>query len=151
MAYKRTISTSGLEEQLQQAVENFVAGILTVVDKMAPSDGAATPKARAAVGRSPAASPRAQRVQPRSVVNPPLPAVAPAGPAKRPRASAAEVKRYKDLAFATAKRMPPGFSKGELMKRTGGKIDMGRYLTLLVDEGLLTRQGDRRSTRYWVK
>ena len=131
-------------------MENFVTGILAVVDKLGPSNGAAAPKSRAVASRSRSAAEPVPLVRAKSVASAPVPETE-EGPAKRYRASAEEVKRYKDLAFATAKKMPPGFSKGELMKRTGGKIEMGRYLTLLVEEGRLTRQGDRRSTRYWVK
>jgi hypothetical protein len=70
---------------------------------------------------------------------------------RRRRASAEEVQRQKDVAFAAAKALPPGFKKGDVMKKSGSSIDLGRALTLLVADGKLGKRGDRRKTRYWVK
>jgi hypothetical protein len=69
----------------------------------------------------------------------------------RRRSSAEEVQRLKDVALAAAKALAPGFKKGDVMKKSGSSIDLGRALTLLVADGKLTKQGDRRRTRYWVK
>ena len=37
------------------------------------------------------------------------------------------------------------------MSKSGSKVDLGRALSLLVADGKLTKKGDRRMTRYWVK
>jgi hypothetical protein len=37
------------------------------------------------------------------------------------------------------------------MNKSGSKTDLGRALSLLVADGKLTKKGDRRMTRYWVK
>lgn len=59
--------------------------------------------------------------------------------------------RQKDTALAASKALKPGFSKGDVMSKSGSKIDLGRALSLLVAEGKLIKKGDRRMTRYWVK
>jgi hypothetical protein len=73
------------------------------------------------------------------------------GGRRRRRASPAEVAKQKEAAFAAAKALKPGFSKGDVMTKSGSKIDLGRALSLLVADGKLTKKGDRRMTRYWVK
>jgi hypothetical protein len=73
------------------------------------------------------------------------------GRTRRKRSSAEEVQRQKDLAFATAKLLKPNFSKGDVMRKSGSKVDLGRALTLLVSDGKLRKKGDRRLTRYTVK
>jgi hypothetical protein len=73
----------------------------------------------------------------------------PAG--RRKRATAEEVQKQKDIALAAAKGLKAGFSKGDVMKKAGSKVDLGRALALLVAEGKLTKKGDRRMTRYWVR
>jgi hypothetical protein len=75
-----------------------------------------------------------------------------AKPAKRRRhrSSAAQVQAQKDLALKTAKLLKPGFSKGDVMKKSGSKVDLSRALSLLVKDGKLTRKGDRRLARYWA-
>jgi hypothetical protein len=70
---------------------------------------------------------------------------------RRRRSSAEEVQRQKDVALAAGKALPPGFKKADVMKKSGSSIDLGRALTLLVADGKLTKRGDRRTTRYWVK
>jgi hypothetical protein len=88
------------------------------------------------------------------------PAAIAAGPAlprgraagrRRHRASPAEVAKQKETALAAAKTLKPGFSKGDVMNKSGSKTDLGRALSLLVADGKLTKKGDRRMTRYWVK
>ncbi len=70
---------------------------------------------------------------------------------RRRRATADEVQAQKDLALNTAKKLDPGFSKSDVMKKSGSKEDLGRALSLLVNEGKLIRKGERRLARYWVK
>jgi len=70
---------------------------------------------------------------------------------RRRRASPDEVARQKDTALNAAKGLKPGFSKGDVMSKSGSKVDLGRALSLLVAEGKLIKKGDRRMTRYWVK
>src|SRR5882672_4153021 len=70
---------------------------------------------------------------------------------RRRRASPDEVARQKDTALNAAKTLKPGFSKGDVMSKSGSKVDLGRALSLLVAEGKLIKKGDRRMTRYWVK
>jgi hypothetical protein len=142
---------TSLQAQLQQISADFVTQVLAAMRDASLADMADEPQNGGTPGRRARTTPartlrgQAKEVRPRPE---PVPTEA-AG--KRRRSTAEEVQRYKDMAFRTARQMPPGFSKGDLMKRTGGKVDMGRFLGLLVDEGLLTRQGERRSTRYWVK
>ena len=144
---------NNLQAQLQQIAADFVAGVLDLMGQASLSDFAEPSQNGARAIRSasrPTVTPaRTQRGPAQSVrTRPPAPT---REAAPRHRASAEEVKRYKDLALSTAKQMPPGFSKGDLMRRTGGKVDMGRFIGLLVDEGLLTRKGERRNARYWLK
>jgi hypothetical protein len=74
-----------------------------------------------------------------------------AGAVRRRRSSPEEVQRQKEVALTAAKSLKPGFSKGDVMKKSGGAVDLGRALALLVADGKLSKKGDRRSTRYWVK
>lgn len=74
-----------------------------------------------------------------------------AGGRRRRRASPDEVAKQKETALAAARGLRPGFSKGDVMSKSGSKVDLGRALSLLVAEGKLTKKGDRRMTRYWVK
>ncbi len=142
---------NSLQAQLQEIAAEFVSEIMAAMQQASLADLAGQAQSVA-----PAMRPRSTPAR----KPPPVPVKGvrgrPAAPpkqetGKRHRATADEVKRYKDLALSTAKQMPAGFSKGELMKRAGGKVDMGRFLGLLVDEGVLTRKGERRSARYWVK
>jgi hypothetical protein len=57
----------------------------------------------------------------------------------------------KDVALAAAKGLKPGFNKGDVMDRSGARVDLGRALSLLVAEGKLMKKGDRRTTRYWLR
>ena len=79
-------------------------------------------------------------------------AAAPTGqkPGRRRRSTADEVQRLKDLALEAARALSPGFRKGDVMKRSGSRTDLGRALSLLVKEGKLSKKGDRRKARYWV-
>jgi len=144
---------SDLRSELNRIAADFVSSVLAAMRSASLSDLAdqsmrtggapAAAPARARAGRPPraAAPPRAQL----------KPASRPAPRGRRHRASAEEVQRQKELALATAKQLPAGFSKGDVMRRAGSKIDLGRALGLLVNDGKLTKKGDRRNTRYWVK
>ena len=69
----------------------------------------------------------------------------------RRRASPEEVQRQKDVALTAAKALEPGFRRGDVMRKTGSRVDLSRALSLLVADGKLTKKGDRRATRYWVR
>jgi hypothetical protein len=70
---------------------------------------------------------------------------------RRKRSSSDEVQQQKDSALAAAKQLKPGFSKSDVMKKARSPIDLGRALALLVVDGELTKKGERRKTRYWVR
>lgn len=143
---------NSLQVELQRIAAEFVSGALNLMRQASLADLAGQPKNGGAPARTRALMTPVRNVrgQAKSVRAQPAPAPK-QEVGKRHRATAEEIKRYKDLAFSTAKQMPPGFSKGELMRRTGGKVDMSRFLGMLVEEGLLTRKGERRNARYWVK
>jgi hypothetical protein len=133
-----------LRSQLEQITNHFVSSILAAMKNAPLSDlagesvrvSASAPSARAqAANGGPAAGPVAT----------------PAKRGRRRRASAAEVQAQKDAALAAAKTLKPGFSKGDVMKKSGSKVDLGRALSLLVKDGEITRKGDRRKARYWVR
>jgi hypothetical protein len=69
----------------------------------------------------------------------------------RRRSSAEEIQRQKDVALAAAKALKGGFSKADVMKKSGSNVDLGRPLSLLVREGKLIKKGDRRTTRYSIR
>jgi hypothetical protein len=129
---------SDLRVELENIAAEFVASILAAVKSSSLSElvnGAGgrpstrTPRA----GRSPGpASPKA--VQRRS--------------GRKLRSTAGEIQKQKDLAYAFAEVLRKDFSKGDLMKKSGSKVDLGRALSLLVAEGKLRKTGDRRLTRY---
>lgn len=71
---------------------------------------------------------------------------------KRFRTSTEEVAKQKQAALAAVSSFGNnGASKGDVMKKTGSKVDLGRALQLLAHEGKLRKTGDRRLTRYFVK
>jgi hypothetical protein len=70
---------------------------------------------------------------------------------RKKRASAEEVQQQKATALTAAKQLKPGFSKGDVMKKSRSTVNLGRALALLVVEGKLTKKGDRRNMRYWLK
>jgi ribosomal protein L12E/L44/L45/RPP1/RPP2 len=126
---------SNLETKLTTIASNLVGAIVSAlrsasIDEITGLAGSAAPRVAPAPKTAPA---RAAR------------------PARRHRASAAEVAAQKKLAYDTARTLKGGFSKGEVMKKSGSNADLGRSLTLLVADGVLRKQGDRRLTRYWVK
>ncbi len=136
---------NNLRPQLEALANKFIAGLLSAM-----SSGSLAELADESAPRSSAAVTAANR---RVVVSKPAPGQSSAARAngRRQRASTAEVERQKTVALSNAKALKPGFSKGDLMKRSGGAVDLGRALSLLVADGKLSKKGDRRSTRYWVK
>jgi hypothetical protein len=132
-----------LRAELEHIASNFVSSVLAAMRTASLSDLAdSSGGARVAPGRG---RPRSSA----AVVAPPEGRRGRGG--RRRRASPDEVAKQKDLAFNTAKGLKAGFSKGDVMAKSGSKVDLGRALSLLVGEGKLTKKGDRRMTRYWVK
>jgi hypothetical protein len=141
---------SDLRSQLRNITEEFVSSVLSAMRsaslfELADQTGAARP----AEAATPGASVRRSGSQPKEAARPA--AAKPAGGRRRKRASPEEVKRQKDTALAAAKALKPGFSKGDVMKKSASKVDLGRALSLLVADGKLSKKGDRRLARYWVK
>lgn len=141
---------ANLRTDLEHLASSFVSSVLAAMqgaplselaDESAqlPAPATATPRGRG----------RARSV--RAAV-PPVVAARPKVPSdRRHRASADEVAQQKELALSTAKQLKPGFSKGDVMSRSGSDLDLGRALSLLVADGKLIKKGDRRMTRYWLK
>lgn len=147
---------SNLQADLNELAQGFVAAVLSAMKSASLADlasgaaegsASAPTKARRQVGRpaqAPARAPtQAKPVQARAAAKAPA--------KRRKRASAEEVQQQKELALDTAKQLAPGFSKGDVMRKSGSDMDLGRALSLLVDEGKITKKGDRRNTRYWLK
>lgn len=137
---------SNLRAQLEKLSNEFVTAVMNAVRSSSLNDLAEIelPAVRAvttaARGRAAAAPAPATRTTKRAAAKP-----------RRRRATADEVQAQKDLAYNTAKKLEPGFSKSDVMKKSGSKEDLGRALSLLVNEGKLIRKGERRLARYWVK
>jgi hypothetical protein len=134
---------SDLRSQLRRITDDFVSSVLSamqsaslfeLVEQRGAVSPAVSPASGAAVRRSGAAAKGGAL-----------------GRRRRKRASPQEVKRQKDAALAAAKSLKPGFSKGDVMKKSGSAVDLGRALSLLVADGKLSKKGDRRLARYWVK
>jgi hypothetical protein len=137
---------SDLRSQLRRITEQFVSSVLAAMQsaslfELAEQGGAAGSAA------APASGIRRSGPEPKGRGS----AARPGGGRRRKRASPQEVKRQKDAAFAAAKALKPGFSKGDVMRKSGSKVDLGRALSLLVADGKLSKKGDRRLARYWVK
>src|SRR5262245_51978372 len=128
---------SQLRHQLRQIVGDFVTAVLGAV-----SAGSLEELVEGTRGRST----RNGSVERRHAGRP----LAPAKGGRRRRSTAEEVQELKDLALETARSLSPGFRKGDVMKRSGSRTDLGRVLSLLVKEGKLSKKGDRRKARYWV-
>jgi hypothetical protein len=127
---------SDLKSKLEAIAEQFVTSVLEAMQSASLGDLAGQ------TGRAgrPAPAPKVSA------------ATAPIGRrGRRHRATAAQVQKQKDTALAVAKTLKPGFSKGDVMKKSGAKVDLGRALSVLVAAGKLSRKGDRRLARYWVK
>jgi hypothetical protein len=131
---------SPLRQQLRRIVADFVSSVVDALDGASLGDFVRAPGIRSA---------RNGAVERRRAARPARPAVS-KGRGRRKRASAEEVQQLKDLALETARALGPGFRKGDVMKRSGSRTDLGRALSLLVKEGKLAKKGDRRKARYWV-
>jgi hypothetical protein len=139
---------SDLRIQLRRITDDFVSSVLSAMRSASlfelaehgSASSAAVPIASRGAARRSAAAPKPAAV-----------AAKPGGKRRRKRASPQEVKRQKDAALAAAKALKPGFSKGDVMRKSGSTVDLGRALSLLVADGKLTRKGDRRLARYSVK
>lgn len=144
------MTMSDLRSQLDQIANQFVSGVLSAMRSASLGDLAG--HYTAAASRNGAfAGPRPTRS---AKIGPSVSAAAPPRSTKagrRKRASRGEVQQQKDIALAAAQQLKPGFSKGEVMKKTRSAVNLGRALVLLVAEGKLTKKGTRRMTRYWVK
>jgi hypothetical protein len=136
-----------LRVQLSQIANQFVTSVLVAMAGASLSDLAdhsARADGQTPIHRGPG-RPRGARSAPASRA-----AKRTAG-GRRHRAPPEEVQRQKDVALAAAKSLKPGFNKGDVMKKSGSKVDLGRALSLLVAEGKLAKKGDRRRTTYSVK
>jgi len=125
---------SQLRQQLRQIVGDFVSAVLAAVSTGSLVDFVEGTR-----------SSRNGSVERRHAGRP----IAPSS-GRRRRSTAEEVQQLKDLALETARSLSPGFRKGDVMKRSGSRVDLGRALSLLVKEGKLSKKGDRRKARYWV-
>jgi hypothetical protein len=139
-----------LRTELERIASSFVSSVLDAMRSASLSDLADNTGrgngAPAGVGRT--------RGRPRgraAIASAPASARRGAAGRRRRRASPEEVARQKEVALAASKGLKPGFSKGDVMSKSGSKVDLGRALSLLVADGKLTKKGDRRMTRYWVK
>ncbi len=111
--------------------------------------GATVTKETPSVPPPPPSQPRPKAIaKPRAAPAPK--ADKPRADGKRHRASPDEVQKQKDLALETAKRLTAGFSKGDVMRESGASVNLGRALSLLVEEGKLTRKGEKRLARYSI-
>ena len=139
-----------LRTELERIASSFVSSVLDAMRSASLSDLADNTGGRASgvaagVGRT------RGRPRGRAALAPPASARRGATGRRRRRASPEEVARQKEVALAASKGLKPGFSKGDVMSKSGSKVDLGRALSLLVADGKLTKKGDRRMTRYWVK
>jgi hypothetical protein len=142
-----------LRTELERIASSFVASVLDAMRNASLSelaDQSGTSRASASAlgtGRT-RGRPRGR---PAGSAGAPVQAVRRGAGRRRRRASPDEVAKQKETALSAAKGLRPGFSKGDVMSKSGSKVDLGRALSLLVAEGKLTKKGDRRMTRYWVK
>jgi hypothetical protein len=141
---------SDLRSDLEEITQQFVSAVLEALNSaslssLAQPAAAGISRATAPSGRRPGRPPKAAPGRPAAS------AKRPTVGGRRKRASAEEVEKQKGTALATAKGLKPGFSKGDVMRKSGSSVDLGRALTLLVQDGKLVKKGDRRLTRYWVK
>ena len=60
------------------------------------------------------------------------------------------IEEQKETVLRAAAVLPPGFRKGDVMRRSQSAINLSRALAALVGEGKLRREGDRNRSRYWL-
>src|SRR5262249_33608113 len=111
---------SQLRHQLRQIVGDFVSAVLGAVSTGSLADFVEGTSPRSARNGS---------VERRHAGRPLAPTKG-----RRRRSTAEEVQQLKDLALETARSLSPGFKKGDVMKRSGSRVDLGRALSLLVKE-----------------
>jgi hypothetical protein len=143
-----------LRTELERIASSFVSSVLDAMRNASLSDLADQSGASRASGAGAAPGRTRGRPRGRPAGSGAVAAAAVrrgAGGRRRRRASPDEVAKQKETALSAAKGLRPGFSKGDVMSKSGSKVDLGRALSLLVAEGKLTKKGDRRMTRYWVK
>src|SRR5882762_4704228 len=140
-----------LRTELERIASSFVSSVLDAMRSASLSDLADQSGGARATGAPAGAGRTRGRPRGRPVVAAPAAARRGAGGRRRRRASPEEVTRQKEIALSASKGLKPGFSKGDVMSKSGSKVDLGRALSLLVADGKLTKKGDRRMTRYWVK
>jgi len=140
-----------LRTDLERIASSFVASVLDAMRSASLSDLADhTGGNRDASSFAPRGRGRPRGARAATLAAPAAPRGR-AGGRRRRRASPQEVAKQKETAFVAAKGLKPGFSKSDVMNKSGSKTDLGRALSLLVADGKLTKKGDRRMTRYWVK
>src|SRR5689334_21066151 len=125
---RRNREMSQLRQQLRRIVADFVSSVVHVMNDASLHDFVHESGGRAARN---GASPRRRPGRP-------LPPAASSG--RRHRSTAEEVQKLKDLALEAARGLEPGFRKGDVMKRSGSRVDLGRALSLLVKEGKLAKK-----------
>jgi len=103
---------SQLRQQLHRIVGDFVSAVLKVVSSGSLVDFVEGTR-----------SARNGSVERRHAGRPLAP---PSG--RRRRSTAEEVQKLKDLALEAARSLSPGFRKGDVMKRSGSRVDLGRAL-----------------------
>ena len=133
---------SDLRSDIQRLAADFVASILAAMRSASLSDLA---------GQAAGAQVRSGRPGRPAKAAPAIAPSAARSGGRRHRATAAQVQQWKDAALAAAKALKGGFSKADVMKKSGSKVDLGRAISLLVADGKLTMKGTRRKARYWVK
>lgn len=139
---------SDLRFQLRRITDDFVSSVLSAMRSASLFELAEQGDvASSAVAIASGGAARRSAAAPKAAAG----AAKPGGRRRRKRASPQEVKRQKDAALTAAKALRPGFSKGDVMRKSGSKVDLGRALSLLVADGKLSKKGDRRLARYWVK
>src|SRR6266516_4517415 len=121
---------SQLRQQLRHIVADFVSSVIDAMDGASLRDFVHGPGASSA---------RNGAVERRRAASPVRPAAS-NGRGRRKRATAEEVQQLKELALETARALAPGFRKGDVMKRSGSRTDLGRALSLLVKEGKLAKK-----------
>src|SRR6266550_3215705 len=100
-----------LGQNLRRVVDDFVSSVLKAIEAGSLSEFAVASggRGRTGVGRGGERGVSAGR-----------------SAGRRRRSTADEVQQLKDLALKTAHALTPGFRKGDVMKRSGSRVDLGR-------------------------
>jgi hypothetical protein len=134
-AWHRRNIMSTLQDQIRNLSQQFLSSVLIAIRQASITELA---EYRTADGLAPSRRGRA---------------ITPSGRrgGRRKRSSSEEIEQLKLRTLEAAKALKANFSKGDVMRKTGSSVDLGRALTLLVTEGKLRKQGERRLTRYSLK